>query len=436
MAQRPEATPPGKVRTVAVPLPRMDLLDWVGAQSVYPQVYWQGRDDSVTYAGVGSALEFTGNSQQAWAELTAFCAAHPEAVLFGGQRFSSEGTTGEEWRHFPACSFMLPEFLLVQDSEGVTLHCSMVPDEAGCTKDAPGRLPTTVDKLVFDVPHLDGRAIAHGAPGYVPGRYGWEAGVKSALQAMQDDDMEKVVLARRMDIGLGEPVNPFTFVRDFREMPSPAYFFCFRPHPDSAFVGSSPESLYARYGRQIRSEALAGTRLRGGDAEEDRALCTALLNAPKERHEHKLVADFIADALSTLCEASPQTSAPDVLQLVLVQHLLQTFEGSLADGVKDGDIVGALHPTPAVGGVPLDKARLLIDSLEAFDRGWYAAPLGMVSRDHVDLTVAIRSGLLHGNTLSLYCGAGIVAESDPEQEWQETENKLANFMHVIHAESP
>ena len=111
----------------------------------------------------------------------------------------------------------------------------------------------------------------------------------------------------------------------------------------------------------------------------------------------------------------------------LRRHLVSRVGAGLRDGVTDADLLGALHPTPAVGGYPKEGALEGIRALEPFDRGWYAGPVGWVGADGAEFAVGIRSGLVRGRTLALYSGAGIVAGSRPEEEWAEVEQKIKDF---------
>jgi len=427
-------TAPG-ILSFTVPVPGLDPVDWVAAQSLYPKVYWQGREGDCQYAGVGAALLLRENDNgELWAQLDAAINANPGITLFGGMRFDTDSTPSEGWAEFGRSMFILPEFVIESGKTDVVLRCNVVVETSDDLELVEARLIERLKRLVFEPAGLDDAPFEHVVNRRESDRAAWQDKVRDVIDEITAGTVEKVVLARRMDVTFAGSVNPFRFIRDFRAMPSPAYFFCFQLGPDRAFAGSSPERLYARRGLQVLSEALASTRPRGASPEEDAALEASLLTAAKDRHEHALVHDCITAALGRLCDGPLDVSDPVVMKLVLVQHLLQEIKGVLNASVSDRDLVEALHPTPAVGGVPTEDALRLLGRFEDFDRGWDAAPVGIVRQDHVELAVAIRSGLLHDNTLSLYCGAGIVRDSDPEQEWAETENKLANFLHVIHAE--
>ncbi|MCK5033282.1 MAG: chorismate-binding protein, partial [Calditrichia bacterium] len=120
-----------------------------------------------------------------------------------------------------------------------------------------------------------------------------------------------------------------------------------------------------------------------------------------------------------------------VIKLRRLQHLYSKFHGKLKDETSDIEILSALHPTPAVGGVPGKEALEHIQSMEPFHRGWYAAPVGWIGYNSAEFAVAIRSGLVNGKNLALYSGGGIVDGSDVNSEWQEIENKIGNFLKAL-----
>jgi menaquinone-specific isochorismate synthase len=266
-----------------------------------------------------------------------------------------------------------------------------------------------------------------------PGQADWVRAVEGALRRIEHGPLEKVVLARRTDFRFSEPPDPFLLLHRLRSANPAGFHFAFQPEEGSTFLGVSPERLYRREGRHILSEAVAGTRRRGDSEREDQAMGDALLESEKDRREHRFVADEVGRKLDGLCRSYRADREISLLKLARLQHLRRGFEGTLRAGVDDEAIVAALHPTPAVAGKPTAAAVAEIASREPFHRGWYAGPLGWVGADGADFTVAIRSGLLSGNRLALFTGAGIVRGSMPLAEWEELENKLAGFVRVIGA---
>ena len=164
---------------------------------------------------------------------------------------------------------------------------------------------------------------------------------------------------------------------------------------------------------------------------EDQALSNELTASDKDLREHQYVVDAIHKTLEQFCSLLVVDEKPCVLKLTRCQHLITTFRGRLRKGVKDSDLLENLHPTPAVGGYPTDRALQDIARLELFDRGWYAGPVGWIAKDAAQFVVGIRSGLTEGRRLHLFSGAGIVDGSVPKKEWEEIENKIGDFVALL-----
>lgn len=255
-----------------------------------------------------------------------------------------------------------------------------------------------------------------------PDRRRWSAAVEEALARIADGRLSKVVLAREVTVDVRRPLEVATVVDRLRhEQPA-----CFT-YAAGGYVGASPELLARRRGLDVVSRPMAGTVAQGGSPGDDHRLVAAMASSEKEQNEHRLVVGDVLAALSLLCDDVCGADEPDVVRLSTVAHLATTVRGRLRDlSVSALDVAAHLHPTPAVAGVPREAALAAIAELEDFDRGLYAGPVGWVdSRGDGDWAVALRSATLDGARARLVAGAGIVAGSDPDGEWDETESKLA-----------
>jgi menaquinone-specific isochorismate synthase len=199
------------------------------------------------------------------------------------------------------------------------------------------------------------------------------------------------------------------------------------------FVCASPETLVARHGDVVRSHPLAGTAPRGGDPSTDARLAAGLLASPKDRAEHQVTIDFVHDTLLPWCSFLDEEAEPSIVGVANVQHLGTMVEGRLSDPTPSVlDLVEALHPTPAVAGDPRDDALDLIRKLEPGDRGRYAGPVGWVDgRGNGRWAVGIRSAELSGTEARLWAGVGIVADSDPLLELEETRAKAQAMLGAL-----
>ncbi len=258
---------------------------------------------------------------------------------------------------------------------------------------------------------------------YLPTREQWNKKVRKALDLIQRKELQKVVLARVCILELETSPDPFAIAAALKQKAKGAFVFCL-PFQDGAFLGATPERLFARKGRHILSEAMAGTCRRGKTPQEDKTLQQELFASAKQAREIFPVQTHLQNTLTPLC-MTPLTFSPlSIHQTQNVQHLYQMCSGELHPAVRDEEILSSLHPTPALCGTPKSHAFSLIEELEPFERGLYGGVIGWSADDASEWIVGIRSCHLQGNIATLFSGTGIVEGSDPEEEWNELEEKL------------
>ena len=263
-----------------------------------------------------------------------------------------------------------------------------------------------------------------------PGRAAWTESVRRILSAIDAGGVRKVVLARQLVVEAAAPFDRRAILdRLRRSHPS-----CFT-YAAGGFVGASPELLIRRHGDEVASCPMAGTVRRGATTEEDDALTASLRRSIKEAAEHRLLVEAVVAALAPVCVEPPSAGDPDVVRLPTVSHLATRVSGVLRRPAPSAlALAGLLHPTPAVGGLPRSEALATIAALEGFDRGLYAGPVGWVDANgDGEWAVALRGAQLDGARARLAAGAGIVAGSDPEAEWAETEAKLRPMLAAVGA---
>jgi menaquinone-specific isochorismate synthase len=256
---------------------------------------------------------------------------------------------------------------------------------------------------------------------------GWRENIEWALRAFSEGRLGKVVLARRAEFGFDEDLDPTLLIESLKAATPGCFHFYAEPEDGTAFLGASPERLFRREGRSVKSEAVAGTRPRGVSSADDEGLRDDLLHSVKDRVEHSYVSKGIREALGPLCEELEIEDRVKEMKLARGRHLRAMVRGTLREGVTDAALLDAMHPTPAVGGYPRSEALEEISALEPFDRGWYAGPIGWIGAEASEFAVGLRSGLVRGRTLALFSGAGIVTGSVPEEEWAEIEQKIGDF---------
>jgi isochorismate synthase len=202
----------------------------------------------------------------------------------------------------------------------------------------------------------------------------------------------------------------------------------------ATFIGATPELLVATDGARLRTLALAGSAPRAGDPREDARLGRALQASAKDQHEHVLVVDYITEALTRLGVHVTTDSRPQLIKYPGIQHLGTRIEGKFApnDTAFAFDVIDALHPTPAVGGVPRSAAVEWQQAHEGIDRGWYAGPLGWLDiRGNAEIAVGIRSALVQPKRAVVYAGCGIVSGSDARAEYEESRVKAAQMLNAL-----
>ena len=402
----------------------VDALGWLREQRSYPRMYWSGREGGAEISAVGIADIHTGEGPEDVDVLRKRLPASGDARYFGGGRFDVSREADGEWEPFGAYSFVLPRFELHAGEEGTTLVCNLVlPGDAGRREEVLAQIE--------DLRSPSGRRLETlPEPLYrrdAPDREGWNANIGRALAAFSEGRLGKVVLARRAEFGFDEDLDGVLLAEELREASPGCFRFYVEPMEGVAFLGASPERLFRREGRFVRSEAVAGTRPRGASAVDDEDLRDELLGSEKDRSEHGFVKVGIEEALRPLCDDLEIESGVSEMRLASRRHLVSRVRGELREGVTDAEVLRALHPTPAVGGYPGEAALDNIQALEPFDRGWYAGPVGWVGAEASEFAVGIRSGLVTGRTLALFSGAGIVPGSTADGEWAEVEQKIGDF---------
>lgn len=259
----------------------------------------------------------------------------------------------------------------------------------------------------------------------------FEAAVEKAKEYVRAGDIIQVVLSQRMSGDL--TVDPFDIYRVLRTLnPSPYMFFlrC----GDTIVTGASPEVMVRKEGNRVELRPIAGTRPRGGTPEQDAQLAEELLADPKERAEHVMLVDLGRNDLGRVCK----TGSVVVGELMVIEryshvmHIVSNVQGELQQGCDAFDLVRATFPAGTLSGAPKIRAMEIIDELEPVRRGIYGGAVGYVSfSGNMDLAIAIRTLVIKDGNVHLQAGAGIVADSDPASEWQETVNKAMAVRRAI-----
>jgi isochorismate synthase len=260
----------------------------------------------------------------------------------------------------------------------------------------------------------------------------WTSAVESAAARLRAGEAAKVVLAREV-LARGDGVVSAAMVaRSLRAAYPSCFTYLITGADGTAFAGASPELLVRRAADRAFAQPMAGSVARGASDSEDERLAFELEDSAKEAIEHQLVSDFVMAALrpfARLVSARP----PEVVRFTNIQHLATSVTAELMAPPADVlQLAAALHPTPAVGGWPRDAADALIDELEEMERGWYAGAVGWIDANgDGEFAVALRCGLLWEDGARLYAGVGVMPDSDPARELEETELKFKALLTAL-----
>lgn len=385
---------------------------------------WLRRGDGMV--GIGEVARFEGGTaaeaDEWWqdvcsrieqeSELPGCCGTGP--VAFASFVFDASHTTGR--------SIVIVPRLVVGRRKGVTWL-------------------TAIGSAVGEVPGLPPTQSAPPAPVGVEQtdvsltRAVWQGIVEEAVGRIGKGLLDKVVLARGVTLRAAEPLDPRSLVNRLADR----YQSCWTYHVDG-LVGASPEMLIRREGGLATSRVLAGTIRRNGGEELDLKLAHALARSGKNLIEHELAVESVAHALEPFCSGMNVPDAPYVLELPNVLHLASDVTAVVHPDVSVLRLAGELHPSAAVCGTPTPVARQTIAELEHLDRGRYSGPVGWLdSTGDGEFAIALRCGLVDpvdARIITIYAGCGIVAESDPAEEFAETEAKLLPMLEALGSYAP
>jgi isochorismate synthase len=399
-------------------------------------------------AALGSAVELRDDDPSGdrfgllagrWRELAAAAVVEPTdgppgagLVAVGVFAFADDGGASPHWAGFPPALLTVPEVALARRDDDVrlTLAVAAAPDDL--PDELLARLERRAGELratplpLLDPARLGRHRIASAAP---PEHY--ESAVARAVERIRAGVLEKVVLAREVQVHGSEPHDPAALHGVLREAFEDCYVFC-AGSGQSALVAASPELLVRREGMRATTVALAGSARRSADPAVDAHLGERLLRSEKDQAEQAIVARRIVRALRPHAVWVTAAPEPVLVRVANIQHLGTPIRAQLAEPRSAVQLAGLLHPTPAVGGEPFHRARPLIPALEGLDRGWYAGPVGWTdAADDGEFCVALRCALLRGNVAHCYAGVGVVRDSDPAAELAETEIKLQALLPVL-----
>ena len=352
--------------------------------------------------------------------------ADVQPVFFSFNRFDAENPApcDELFDAFPRLRFMLPEIVLIQTDAGSYLQVNSLSPVY------QGRVRRFL-KQAASAPARTRRTIPHRIE--PDSREDWRRAVGEALAAIDAGVVGKVVLSRRQKLVADEPFSSKDLLVNLIDGDARGTVLLYR-YADVFFCGCTPELLVRKGGARVSSMCLAGTCPAGADEQERRRLADELMADGKNRAEHDYVVRHVREVFRRVCFDVDVPQTPGIMPLTHVQHLHTPAAAQVLDGVSLWELMGDLHPTPAVSGTPVGEARMLIRRIERYNRGFFAGACGYIdAAGDGEFSVGLRTGVFDGETGWLYAGCGIVAGSEADAEYDEIGLKLKTILDAFEA---
>ncbi|MCY4078733.1 MAG: isochorismate synthase [Caldilineaceae bacterium] len=457
----------GRLVSASRPVADLPIERFLRAALGQERFFWRDGRQGITFAGTGVAAHLMGYGSSRFAAIQRqareiFSAAETRLSprfgqagmselalprLFGGFAFREDFVPDMTWTGFHPGHFILPHYQFVAQGghSWLTINALLSSDDEA----------KSVFPLLEEALDEQAAMLGRGEDGFAGQRVEGDDGESDHLQAdvvidypLQYDDwakliedakgtfattaLQKVVLSRIAQLRAGHPIRISQMLTRLGAEYPDCFGFLFEPRPGHAFLGATPELLVRVQGKRLESMALAGSIQRGKTEWEDAELAAALLASNKDRHEHALVVNALRDVLQPKCSRLTIAAEPTVLSYSNIQHLYTPVRASLEEEMGVLPLVEALHPTPAMGGTPRELGMTFIRAHEPTLRGWYAAPVGWIdSNMEGAFAVAIRSAVVQQERAWAYSGAGIVPDSVPRAEWEETKWKFQPIIRSV-----
>lgn len=402
--------------------------------------YWQGQSDDFKMVGLGitekikieGAADRIQKVRDSWSKILKNMVRTgvndqegSGPVLFGGFSFDPNGKTTGLWKNFDSGLFYLPTFLLTVSRGQAYLTVNAFHFSGESLETLVSKMEEKADEILtkcqlvdYSTPKTEWLNIKK------QGSEKWIELVNWAVKDLKAGVIDKVVLARTLELISDHRPDIGRVLHRLQAHQTGNFIFSMEVEND-CFIGATPERLVRKQNNRLFSACLAGSIDRGRDPQEDDKLGWELMHDRKNRLEHNYVVSTVKNKLKMVCEHLNIPDQPILMKNKHIQHLYTPVEGTCAAGVSIFDIVAGLHPTPALGGLPRNVAIKWIRENEPFERGLYASPIGWSdSNGNGEFAVGIRSALVSGKKTTLFAGCGVVRESIPEKEYEETAIKF------------
>jgi len=364
--------------------------------------------------------------QKRWIHLDPEACDHLPRLFFQ-YAFSQHDPMQQEWQGFPNTLLQLPQLQLINHRahQFITLSHPIDSTPREQILDHWHRELDALERL-FDSPVVQKSISAHSPP-----RQHQPAPLKAAIDAIQQQEVEKIVLGQAEQQPLTTPISLYPALQRM-ERHTPKGVQLLYSTPQKQWIAAPPEQLLRKNGTQIETEALAGTVPRGNNPEEEQTLGARLLSDSTLQHEHQLVIDFIEQHLHPLCTQLEKEQPTRVHKLEHVQHLLTSFQGELKHDHSLFGLIEALHQSPAICGTPKSTSFSWLQQHHNSNRGYYCGGAGWITPEgDGTIDVLLRCALIDPEQVTFYAGAGLVADSDAEEEQAEIALKIESMVQTL-----
>lgn len=444
---RLSSEPEPVLRVVSMAAPLVSLEHVLDGAFLKDGVLWNDAALEQGFVGFGEADRISASGPERFAALAVAHKALPRVAsagdsapaalgvrFFGGAAFVPGAATEDVWSAFGDADFILPRWTYARSATKAFLHFASrrAEDPRVVARELAGLWAHLHEPEATPAPPVPTPASAVTMAPLA----GWVEYIESIRGALNSGAFHKLVAHRRTHVELGRDVSDMSVLRRLRQEMATSLRFAFR-RGEATFLGATPETLFRLEGGTVHTEALAGTmRSAGTDAPQLEAQSSRLRASPKDMHEHALVVEQIDSCLRPLCDRIERADTPGIKKVRNILHLNTPIEASAKSGVDWALFLDALHPTPAVGGLPKVGAAEWLATHESTPRGWYASPIGWFTPGGAaHFAVALRCGVLKYPDAYLYSGAGIVPDSNPVDEYTETSLKLMPMLTALSVET-
>ncbi len=429
------------------PLPYLTLLDPLKEFLFYNEKPDQqkaiaagGSLTEITASGSGRFLNIHQAVEQVKNETLHFnSTSHDSGFHFlGGFSFFDEIKT-DGWENFKSASFTLPKRLIIKDKNLSTLSIGIDLEQDRSVLQIHRQVLSELKSFKTSVP-VDRTFTVNGRHHFSAitsaGSYEeWSAAITKAKRKIAEKKLDKIVLARELKVTSKMKYKLSNVLNRLRKQYPNCCTYLVRAGTSEAFIGSSPERLLSFQKGSFQTDALAGSMPRGETEEQDQLLEDKLTNSAKNKEEHYLVKKYIEEKLSSIIQSMEAPERPFVKKLANVQHLYTPVKFEFNLPITPLQVLYKLHPTPALGGYPQKKVVHYLQKHYLINRGWFGAPVGWINTNGSgEFMVAIRSGLVSEYSARLFAGCGIVADSEPGIEWEESQLKFIPMLSALNYE--